>query len=73
MRHTGCTVTGNRTVVVIEDVGAVHCRSTKQAIVTKSSSEAELAGLSDSCNQALHMRSFLIAHVQDAMGGGLPG
>jgi hypothetical protein len=29
--------------------------------VTKSSTEAELVGLSDSCNQALHMRSFLIA------------
>ena len=52
--HTG-------SCVVIGDVGAVHCRSTKQAIVTKSSTEAELVGLSDSCNQALHMRNFLIA------------
>ena len=51
--HTG-------SCVVIGDVGAVHCRSTKQAIVTKSSTEAELVGLSDSSNQALHMRSFLV-------------
>jgi hypothetical protein len=52
--HTG-------SCVVLGDVGAVHCRSTKQAIVTKSSTEAELVGLSDSANQALHMRHFLMA------------
>jgi hypothetical protein len=43
--------------VVIVDVEAVHCRSTKQKIVTKSSTEAELVGLSDSCNQG---RRFLL-------------
>ena len=39
--HTG-------SCVVIGDVGAVHCRSVKQQIVSKSSTEAELIGLSDS-------------------------
>lgn len=38
----------------------MHCRSSKQQIVTKSSTEAELAGLSDSANQALFLRNFLI-------------
>jgi Reverse transcriptase (RNA-dependent DNA polymerase)/Zinc knuckle len=51
--HTG-------SCVVIGDVGAVHCRSTKQGIVAKSSTEAELIGLSDSANQGLHMRNFLV-------------
>ena len=52
--HTG-------SCIVIGDVGAVHCRSSKQLIVTKSSTEAELVGLSDSTNQAIHIRSFLIS------------
>ena len=51
--HTG-------SCIVIGDVGAVHCRSIKQTIVAKSSTEAELVGLSDSANQALHIRNFLI-------------
>lgn len=46
---------------VVGDVGAVHCRSTKKQIVTKSSTETELMGLSDSANQGLHMRNLLIA------------
>ena len=51
--HTGCCV-------VIGDIGAVHCRSAKQGIVSKSSTEAELIGLSDSANQGIHTRMFLI-------------
>ena len=51
--HTGCCV-------VIGDVGAVHCRSAKQGIVSKSSTEAELIGLSDSANQGIHTRMFLV-------------
>ena len=51
--HTG-------SCIVLGDVGAVHCRSSKQLIVTKSSTEAELVGLSDSANQAIHIRSFLL-------------
>jgi hypothetical protein len=52
--HTG-------SCVVIGDSGAVHCKSAKQQIVTKSSTEAELVALSDSASQGLHTRSFLIA------------
>lgn len=51
--HTG-------SCVVIGDIGAVHCRSSKQQIVTKSSTEAELVALSDCANQALFIRNFLI-------------
>jgi hypothetical protein len=45
---------------VIGDIGAVNCRSSKQQIVTKSSTEAELVALSDCANQALFIRNFLI-------------
>jgi hypothetical protein len=38
--------TSTGSCVVIGDVGAVHCRSVKQLIVSKSSTEAELIGLS---------------------------
>jgi alpha-D-ribose 1-methylphosphonate 5-triphosphate synthase subunit PhnL len=44
----------------IGDVGAVHCSSTKQSIVSKSSMEAEMVGLSNAANQGLHMRNFLV-------------
>ena len=49
--HTG-------SCVVIGDVGAVHCKSSKQSIVTKSSTEAELIALSDSANQGLYIRNI---------------
>lgn len=52
--HTG-------SCIVIGDLGAVHCKSSKQQIVMKSSTEAELVALSDSANQALHIRNFLLA------------
>jgi hypothetical protein len=50
--HTG-------SYVVIGDTGSVHCKSTKQSIMTKSSTEAELVALSDSANQGLFLRNFL--------------
>ena len=50
--HTG-------SCVVVGEVGVVHCKSEKQRIVAKSSTEAELVALSDSCNQALHVKKFL--------------
>ena len=59
VHHDGKSHTGS--CVVIGEVGAVHCRSSKQLIVTKSSTEAELVGLSDSANQGLFIRTFLIA------------
>ena len=46
--HTG-------SVVVIGGVGPVHCRSGKQSIVSKSSTEAELIALSDSANQGIFL------------------
>lgn len=50
--HTG-------SCVVIGDVGAVHCKSSKQSIVTKPSTDAELIALSESANQGLKVRNFL--------------
>ena len=52
--HTGCAI-------VIGDAGSVFAKSTKQKIVTKSSTEAELVGLSDTATQAIHMRNFVQA------------
>jgi hypothetical protein len=52
--HTG-------SCIVVGVTGAVHCKSSKQQIVTTSSAEAELVALSDSASQGLHMRSFIIA------------
>ena len=51
--HTGCTITLGR--------GPVHIKSSKQKTVTKSSTEAELMGLSDMAGQAIHLRNFVIA------------
>ena len=59
VHHDGKSHTGS--CVVVGDVGAVQGRSSKQLIVTKSSTEAELVGLSDSANQGLCIRTFLIA------------
>jgi hypothetical protein len=52
--HTGSCIVVGRT-------GAVHCKSAKQQIVTKWSTEAELVALSDSASQGLHTRSFIMA------------
>ena len=46
-------------VIVIGDAGPVHAKSSKQKIVTKSSTEAEFVGTSDSVNQALYLMNFL--------------
>ena len=52
--HTGC-------VLVLGDGGPLYNKSAKQKIVTKSSTEAELVGLSDTASQAIHLRNFVIA------------
>jgi hypothetical protein len=49
--HTGVIISLGR--------GAVHVRSGKQKIVTKSSTEAELVGLSDSLSQGIWTREFI--------------
>jgi hypothetical protein len=56
--HAGC-------VIVLGQAGPVYCQSTKQKIVTKSSTEAELVALSDMASQALHVRNFLISQGYD--------
>jgi hypothetical protein len=52
--HTG-------SCIAIGATGAVHCKSAKQQIVTKSSTEVELVALSDSASQGLHTRAFILA------------
>lgn len=51
--HTG--------VVITLGSGAVFAKSTKQRLVTKSSTEAELVGLSDGLSQIIWSRNFLQA------------
>jgi hypothetical protein len=50
--HTGCAI-------VLGEAGVLSARSSKQKIVTKSSTEAELVGLSDSAAQAINLRNFV--------------
>jgi hypothetical protein len=52
--HTGC-------VIVLGDAGPLFAKSGKQKIVTKSSTEAELVGLSDTASQVIHLRNFIRA------------
>lgn len=52
--HTGCSI-------VLGDGVPLYNKSTKQKIVTESSTEAELVGLPDTASQAIHLRNFVIA------------
>ena len=49
-----------KSCMMVGELRAIHCKSSKQQIVTKSSTEAELVGLSDSANHGLHVSNFLI-------------
>ena len=49
--HTGAAITLGK--------GVVYAKSTKQKVVSKSSMEAELIGLSDSASQVLWTRECL--------------
>jgi hypothetical protein len=51
--HSGSVITVGR--------GAVHCRSRKQKLVAKSSTEADLVGLAEELSQVLWTRNFLQA------------
>ena len=53
MSHTGATITLGG--------GPIFAKSSKQKLVTKSSTEAELVGLSDSASQVIWTRNFLMA------------
>jgi hypothetical protein len=50
--HTGCVITLGK--------GMIYAKSSTQKLTTKSSTEAELVALSDSSNQVLWTRQFLI-------------
>ncbi len=50
--HTCCAI-------VLDEGGVMSARSSKQKIVTKSSTEADLVGLSDSAAQAIHLKNFV--------------
>ena len=52
-------------VISLGDAGPIHVKSSKQKIVTKSSTEAELVATSDSCNTPFQVRRFLIAQGHD--------
>ena len=50
--HTGSVITFGK--------GAIHARSAKQKLVSKSSTESELVALSDEASPVLWMRNFLL-------------
>ena len=51
--HTGCMISVTK--------GPVHVSSRKQGLTTKSSTEAELVGVSDAMTQVIWTREFLLA------------
>jgi len=58
LHDDGKSVTGS--VITLGESGPIHAKSSKQKIVTKSSTEAELVAASDSANQALFVRNFML-------------
>jgi hypothetical protein len=58
-KESGKSQTGS--AIVLGEGGPLYAKSCKQKIVTKSSTEAEIVGLSDTASQAIHTRNFLKA------------
>ena len=56
--HTGCAI-------VLGESGPLFAKSTKQKIVTKSSTETKLVGLSDTASQAIRLLNLIIAQGYD--------
>ena len=56
--HTGCAI-------VIDEVGVLTARSLKQKIVAKSSTEAEVFGLSDSVAHTIRLRNSIMGQEYD--------
>jgi hypothetical protein len=56
--HSGCAI-------VLGLGGPVYTKSTKQKIVTKASTEAELVALSDTASQAIYLRNSIDAQGYD--------
>ena len=48
-------------MIILGENDPLNAKSCKQEIVTKSSTEAELVGLSDTASQGIHTRRFLMA------------
>ena len=55
--HTGCIITFG--------AGGIYFKSSKQKLNSKSSTEAELIGLSESLNTVIWLRDFLISQGYD--------
>jgi hypothetical protein len=62
-RDSGKSHTGF--AIVLGKSGPIFAKSCKQKIVTKSSTEAELVGVSDTASQAIHLRNLIIAQGYD--------
>jgi hypothetical protein len=59
--HSGCAIV----LGLLGIGGPVHVKSSKQSLVVKSSTEAELVALSDYASQAIWARNFVIAQGYD--------
>ena len=63
--HTGSGKSHSGCAIVLGNNGPVHVKSTKQKLVTKSSTEAELVALSDYASQAIWARNLVAAQGYD--------
>jgi hypothetical protein len=61
--HSESGKSHTRCAIVLGDAGPLFAKSDKQHTVTKSSTEAELVGLSDTASQSIHLRNFVGAQL----------